>query len=231
MSDVTSMFMMYTLELYKWANDTAFLQQMWPYVAKGAQWQMSVSQQYGLPAHLVSTYDILGLDKYPVATYNSIFHLMAMRVCVELSTVMGNQTLANQCQAALTRGQQALDNMLWVEQTGNVSSYYAAVYGVNASLMADSFYGQVLAFSAGLGVLSNATRMASHLQAEYERNDTPFGLRVMTGPTIGDTNTDVWQGMEEGGRQPCERWREEKMEQRYGQVVWLTTITKCSCRR
>lgn len=59
MSDVTSMFMMYTLELYRWANDTAFLHEMWPHVANGALWQIASCKNTGLPQHLVATYDIL----------------------------------------------------------------------------------------------------------------------------------------------------------------------------
>eukprot|EP00043_Microstomoeca_roanoka_P010110 m.96381 g.96381 ORF g.96381 m.96381 type:complete len:1092 (-) comp14791_c0_seq2:334-3609(-) len=193
MSDVTSMFIMYVLELYKWSNDTETLEALWPHVLQGAQWQMSVSQEYGIPAHLVATYDILGLDQYPTATYNAIFHLMAMKAAQELALVMGNASFAETCNTAFLRGQRALDDLLWVE-AGN-ASHYAAVQGVNASLMADCMYAQVLAYSSGLGLLmQDQERLATHLVNEGLSNDTPFGLRAITGAQIGGTDDCIWQG-------------------------------------
>jgi hypothetical protein len=101
------------LELYKWGNDTSTLAALWPHVVKAAEWQIAVAQAVGIPQHLVATYDILGLDQYPTATYNGVFHLMAMQAAKELAVAMGNATLAQACAAAFVRGQQALDTLLW----------------------------------------------------------------------------------------------------------------------
>lgn len=124
---------------------------------------------------------------------------MSMAVCTSLGIAVGNDSIAATCQSALLRGQAVIDAALWVESTGGNGSYYAAVQGVPGSLMADCLYGQVLAYTAGLGSVVNVTKAAEHLRTERERNDTPFGLRVVTGPQIGGTNTDVWQGRFKGG--------------------------------
>jgi non-lysosomal glucosylceramidase len=194
MSDVTSMFIMYVLELYKWSNDVASLEAFWPAVYKGALWQMQVSQQYGIPYRLVSTYDILGLDQYPTATYNGVFHLMAMKAAGYLARAVGNSTFAEACDAALARGQDALDDLLWVPNDP-AGPHYAAVQGVNASLMADCMYAQVLASSAGLGtVLASEDRLVQHLATEGKNNDSPYGLHAVSGAQIGSTDQNIWQG-------------------------------------
>ena len=43
---------------------------------------------------------------------------------------------------------------------------------------------QVLAYSLGLGPLINETRLAMHMKAELEKNDSPYGMLVMTGMTV-----------------------------------------------
>ena len=52
------------LELYRWQNDSATVQQLWPVVKKAAEWQMNVSAADGAPEHLCNTYDILGPTKH-----------------------------------------------------------------------------------------------------------------------------------------------------------------------
>ena len=64
MSDVSSMFIVYIMELYKWANDTETLTTLWPNVKLAAQWHITRAQKYGVPLHLVNTYDVLGINIY-----------------------------------------------------------------------------------------------------------------------------------------------------------------------
>ncbi|CAF1638891.1 unnamed protein product, partial [Didymodactylos carnosus] len=66
MGDVTTIFLLETLELYKWTNDSIFLNDMYPRVLD------------------VCTYDIPGLDQYPTTTFNSFMHLAAMGACMQL---------------------------------------------------------------------------------------------------------------------------------------------------
>jgi hypothetical protein len=115
-----------------------------------------------------------------------------MRTIAVLADVMGNQTLVTRAEAALSRGQRALDELLWVESPG--LPHYAAVQGLNATIMADSMYPQVLAYNLGLGVLlSNATRLDLHLQAVAANNTTPHGLAAITGGSVGATDNYLWQ--------------------------------------
>ncbi len=62
MSDVSSMFIVYVLELYKWANDTETPKALWPHVKLAAQWHIGRAKKYGVPQHLVNTYDVLGMN-------------------------------------------------------------------------------------------------------------------------------------------------------------------------
>ena len=135
---------------------------------------------------------VIGLADYATATYNGVFHLLAMRTIAKLATVMGNETLVARANAALAVGQRALDDLLWVESPGR--PHYAAVQGLNATIMADSMYPQVLAFNLGLGVLvSNITRLDLHLQAVAANNTTPHGLSAITGGSVGSTDNYLWQ--------------------------------------
>ena len=144
MSDVSSMFIVYILELYRWSNDVTTLKALWPNAKLAAQWHMDVSSKYGVPTHLVNTYDVLAQDQYDLCSYNSAFHLLALAAARELATVMGDTTFANECQKAFTRGQEAMDNLQWNETAGYYNSYSNLSAPVNpGALMSDTFYAQV----------------------------------------------------------------------------------------
>ena len=93
MSDVSSMFIVYLLELRTWHQDTnvtsAVLRDLWPHVKLAAEWQMNVSYIGGLPNYLDTTYDIVGLSAYQHSTYSSAFHLLAMKAAERLAHQMG----------------------------------------------------------------------------------------------------------------------------------------------
>ena len=55
MGDVTTIWILEVLEIWRHTNGTARLAQAWPAVVKGLQWQIAVSKEFGLPAHLVCT--------------------------------------------------------------------------------------------------------------------------------------------------------------------------------
>ena len=93
MSDVSSMFIVYLLELWTWYQDTnvtsAILQDLWPHVKLAAEWHINISSTDGIPNHLETTYDILGLTAYQYSTYSSAFHLLAMQAAERLAYQMG----------------------------------------------------------------------------------------------------------------------------------------------
>ena len=140
-----------------------------------------------------SRYDILGPTKHLHVSYNSVFHLLAMKAAAELATVMGDAEFARTCTAALTRGQQALNTQQWVEN--GTASHYSFSVETPESLMADTLYAQLLADSVGLGSLIDEQKMKSHLETEALWNDSPFGLRVESNAGVSTGSGEaVWQG-------------------------------------
>ena len=101
MSDVSSMFIVYLLELQTWYQDASItspvLQDLWPHAKLAAEWQMSISATDGIPRNLVTTYDILGLVAYRHSTYSSAFHLLAMQAAERLAYQMGELPYNKKC--------------------------------------------------------------------------------------------------------------------------------------
>jgi non-lysosomal glucosylceramidase len=115
MGDVSSMFIVYLLELLQWTGDTAIVKELWPAAKAAAEWQIQRASISGLPDFLVDTYDGLALNQYNASAYSGFFHLLAMKAAhkLALSPVVNDAAFASECAAALTRGQHAMDAMLW----------------------------------------------------------------------------------------------------------------------
>lgn len=196
MSDVSSMFIVYLLELYKWANDTEILEELWPVAKNATLWQMSKSIEQGIPKNLCNTYDRLGPGRRDYVSYNAVFHLTAMSAAAHLAKAIGDDKFANNCTNALVRGQKALDTLQWVEadQTKEMAPHWSFANDDPASLMVDSLYGQVLAYTVGLGtVVSGNAKIKQHLQTELLWADSPYGLVVLTNKSI-QRLPEIWQG-------------------------------------
>ena len=201
MGDVSSMFIVYLLELHRWGADdadaAALVAELWPAARRAAQWQMGRASELGLPSHLVDTYDGLRLQRYNASCFSSLFHLLAMRAARELATLptVNDPAFATACDEALVRGRAAMDTLLW-NATGG---FYRSYVGGNA-IMSDSLYARVLADSLGLGSLTTDEQVSSHLRAVLRDNDTPYGLLCQTGrypypgpPALGhDADNSVW---------------------------------------
>lgn len=287
MSDSTSMFICYILELLKWSGDTETLRLYYPTVKRAAEWQMNVSATYGVPLKLQTTYDILGFTRYELSSYSSVFHIMAMKAAAELATAAGDGTSAATFSAAAARGTASLDQLQWVNQTqweenttmycpdnyayvgaghspltckaacvgmcngifmstvddrgdcytcpndaawayspdytlytkqgGAVAGSWAAASdgctdkqgcATQHGFFADVLYAQVLAYSAGLGLLvSSEEKLKSHLAAELATNCVhadgedlargcdDAGIVILTGrATPGVTDWQIWEG-------------------------------------
>ena len=126
MSDVSSMFIVYLLELITW-HDDPYSQQvvvdLYNASKKAAQWHIAESTADGIPSHLVDTYDILGLNAYPYDAYTGGFHLLAMKAAETLAYKMKDTEFAEECHKAFVRGQQALDRLLWNETARHYNAY------------------------------------------------------------------------------------------------------------
>jgi len=95
MSDVSSMFIVYLLELLQWHPDppdpqtNEFVKELWPNARKAAKWHMNRSNNSAhMPKYLVTTYDVLGMSAYPFASYNGAFNLLAMKAAQRLAVWM-----------------------------------------------------------------------------------------------------------------------------------------------
>ena len=92
MSDVSSMFIVYLLELLTWHDDPyswQVVKDLYNVSKKAAQWHMEESFTDGIPSYMVDTYDVLGLGAYPYDAYTGGFHLLAMKAAETLAYEMG----------------------------------------------------------------------------------------------------------------------------------------------
>ena len=177
MGDVTTIWILELLEIWRGTNDTERLKAAWPAVVRGMQWQIRQSIDFGLPAHLVCTYDILAMEKYNTTTFNGVLHLAAMKAVTVLGTYLNDTSTVATANAAFTRGLAAMTGpLMWNSTYG----YFRAYTGGDA-IMSDCLYGQQVALAHGLGWLLPIEMIASHLAAELKYNANPFGLTTVTG--------------------------------------------------
>jgi non-lysosomal glucosylceramidase len=197
MGDVTTIFILETLELYRWTNDLAFLKDMYPHVLAGVKWQLNVSSSFGLPEHLQCTYDIPNMNQYPTTTFNSFMHLAALRACMELALLMNDTTTYNTCYEPFTLAIKQINQLLWYNDSMETGYFLAYTGGAGEkAIFTDALYGQVLAFTYGLGALYNTSTMQRHLDSEVRLGDTPYGLRMLTGrePLTNPQDNSIWMG-------------------------------------
>ena len=216
MSDGSSMFILYVLELLRWGGDGATAALYYPTVKRAAQWQIKASAAIGLPYKLETTYDILKFPDFDYSAYASVFHLAAMRAAAELADEAGDAAFAATCRAALLRGQTTFDAVHWNASAGH---YNAASSGcaenfsckLGVGLFSDTFYAQVLGYSLwGEGGLLTPSEphLRAHLAAESEQNCVsngpgaagalrpgvcPNGLVIMTKRPVQLTDLQVWE--------------------------------------
>eukprot|EP01087_Luapelamoeba_hula_P006034 TRINITY_DN16187_c0_g1_i1.p1 TRINITY_DN16187_c0_g1~~TRINITY_DN16187_c0_g1_i1.p1 ORF type:complete len:1054 (-),score=97.01 TRINITY_DN16187_c0_g1_i1:147-3308(-) len=197
MGDVTTIFIAQVWQFYAWANDLTFLRYIYPRVRAAVQWQVSVSPN-GLPEHLINTYDILALDQYPLCTFNSVLHLMAMRAAVHLASVMNDTATVKLARESFDKGSILIDQQLWYNNSDGKPGYYQSYNGVSTqhAVMVDALYGQVVAYTLGLGSVLPLDKMRAHLMAELKYNDGPYGLIVQTGrePPTNKQDNAIWMG-------------------------------------
>lgn len=169
---------------------------------------MNVSATYGVPLSLQTTYDIVGLNKYQLNSYSSVFHIAALQATEKLAVMAGDAAFAATAKAGVASAQAAFDKLQW-----NGRYYDAGSSGCTAGsgcsqpigLFSDSFNAQVYAYALGLGpVVANVSRMASH-QAYVGENlckqvvngslvaGCPNGLITMTGRAPEKTDLQIWE--------------------------------------
>lgn len=118
---------------------------------------------------------------------------MSLRAGQELGTIANDTKFVSNVRQSLDHAQKRVDQELWDNTKQFYHAWWDMEYGSPDWIMSDSLYGQVWAYSLGLGDLVPKGKLKAHLLSEVERNDSPFGLKVLhTGePEIALEDTSI----------------------------------------
>lgn len=195
--DCSTVFALSVYMTYKWTGDKAFVDEMWPKVKNATEWQIDRSKQFGLPDHLVSTYDLSGFKDKDLVSYNGFMHMAALQATRELAMVYSDEEFAKRCEQNMKLAQETLKKHLW---TGEYfRNWWSKDQEINDDLHIDTQYGQLWSYLLGLGDLMDRDMVRSHLIEEEKAADSPYGLRVLANAgddrdvTGSDVNNTVWQ--------------------------------------
>ncbi|XP_068707315.1 uncharacterized protein [Montipora foliosa] len=194
MADTTTMFVVGLYHYYQWTGDRATLDKLWPAAKRAMAWVIVDSTKgTGLPFRKVSSYDIVALDKYDHDAYNTFIYLLSLRSAQELGKITNDTKFVSTLKQAFERAQKRVDLELWDSTKQFYHAWWDMEYGSPDWIMSDSLYGQVWAYSLGLGDLVPRDKLKAHLLNEIEQNDSPFGLKVLhTGkPEITQEDTSI----------------------------------------
>ena len=194
MGDVTSVFILATLACVRSSGDTGFLGRTWPSVVRAAQWQIARAEQYGCPSFVQTTYDYLGLDRFPLAMYNAVLHLAAMRATVRLAAIVGdNSLLARNASASEAACLATIGASLWSDKLGAWRAWQTADGSAPDLVLSGALHGQSWATFTGLGLLLPVANATRHLAAELALNCAyspgACELGLLTLPGAGGTWT------------------------------------------
>ncbi|CAE7410315.1 unnamed protein product [Symbiodinium natans] len=205
MSDVSSSFAYYLLEALMWRNTTEMVRDLYPAAKKAVQWHITEGASHGgQPTRLVNTYDILAPEKLTYQSYNCVMHLLALKVGSKLAEFMGDTAFQAECDRWVKPAQETMRKALWVDLPANergLRGYFANGDSDRDTIMADTFYGQVLADTLGLGDLVEPWRLSEHLRVQlaWASNSTKHGMAILAhrieGTASGwpDGKYNTWQ--------------------------------------
>ncbi|XP_032237936.2 uncharacterized protein LOC5512607 isoform X1 [Nematostella vectensis] len=182
MADVNPAFLSQVYHLYMWTGNKKLLDDLWPAIKHVTHAMVTwTTNGTSLPLRMTNTYDILQFQRYDVSMYNSVMHLLGLTVARAIGQVRKERKFVKDLTLRIRKATSAIDRLLWDEKRGYYRAWWDHAQPSTSALMADSLYGQVWAYTLGLGNLLDENKMASHLRKEAELNDTPFGLKVMSG--------------------------------------------------
>jgi hypothetical protein len=116
---------------------------------------------------------------------------------MELPLIMNDSITYNTCYEQFLLAIKQIDQLLWYNDTRETGYFLAYTGGKGEkAIFADALYGQVLAFTYGLGSLYNISTMQKHLESEVRLADTPYGLRMLTGRELltNPQDNSIWMG-------------------------------------
>ncbi|CAF5059806.1 unnamed protein product, partial [Rotaria sp. Silwood1] len=88
-----------------------------------------------------------------------------------------------------------INQLLWYNDSIDTGYFLAYTGGQGEkAIFTDALYGQVLAFTYGLGPLYSISIMKKHLESEVRLADTPYGLRMLTKrePLTNPQDNSIW---------------------------------------
>ena len=104
-----------------------------------------------LPFRKVNGYDLLSLDKYDHSIYNSVIYLLTLRAAEKLAAVKNEDKLGNLIKETFTKASKRIDVELWDKEKGFYHAWWDMEYGSPSWIMSDSLYGQMWAYTLGVG--------------------------------------------------------------------------------
>lgn len=122
----------------------------------------------------------MALDKFDHDAYNSFIYLLALRAAQELGTITNDTKFVSTVRQSFNHAQKRVDTELWDNAKHYYHAWWDMEYGSPEWIMSDSLYGQVWAYSLGLGDLVPRSKLKEHLLREIEKNDSPYGLKVLS---------------------------------------------------
>lgn len=181
MADVNVGFIVQAYLIYSWTNDTSFFEEIYPFTVRAMEWLITESTKgTGLPYRKPDTYDLFELEKYDHCAYNSILYILALHTMKIMSKLQKDKSTYNDVTSALDRADKQFDVEMWDEKRGFYHAWFDDEWGSPSWLMSDVFYGQVWSYTLGLGDLVDKQKLRRHLKKEGTRNDSPFGLKVVS---------------------------------------------------
>ena len=190
MGDVSTIFVIETLQLYEWTADQAFLDELKETAIRAARWFGGLGTAgTALPYRQCCTYDIIDFAGYDHTSFNSFLYLAAMRAGERLGAYFKNASFSADCKAKADRALPYMNDTLWNSTAEYFRAWQDAKLGAPPWVMADSMYGQVIANTLGLSGGANASspawlvpkwQVGKHLEKEALYNPSPYGLTVVT---------------------------------------------------
>ncbi|RAP78548.1 GH116 family glycosyl-hydrolase [Paenibacillus montanisoli] len=179
MGDCNPAFILLMYQQYLWLGDKDFIDELWPNIRKAALWQVRRCEPFGLPHHLLNTYDWWEFDHKDTVSYNAVLHLATIKAVQKLAEIHGDKELETICQENSVSSQQQFYEKFW---TGDYfRSWWMNKENYPDALHSDTLYGQLWSFLLGLGPVLDSEKMKSHLNWEMKKNNSEFGLKVMQG--------------------------------------------------
>ena len=131
-----------------------------------------------MPYRKPDSYDLFELEKYDHCAYNSFLYLLALNTMKEMSSKQKDESTRSDLNSALDRAEKQFDVEMWDEKKEFYHAWFDDEWGSPSWLMSDIFYGQVWAYTLGIGDLVDREKLKKHLRKEGIRNDSPYGLKV-----------------------------------------------------